>query len=239
MNNKIGVNLLRQTGIILIALPEPVTTVLGIACIAAAQYISGSQEKAHPKFISRKKLNKFPQDFFFPGEFDNSSLSAKRLNYYSYDRCRRHRIAVRNQYRHRIEDAHTLSYVKPQDIQTIHSNNIKSNLEYSARIKMKEIILSREHSNPHIRTVISNPELNIDALTRRYKYLNERKEADTKTEKCYFDMKKLQKYRDNEKKQYEWSTIKAAESEIKFHEIDMDTLMKRYGKSPLRHSMAA
>lgn len=239
MNNKIGVNLLRQTGIILIALPEPVTTVLGIACIAAAQYISSSQKKIRSTFNGRKSLNRFPEGFFFPGEFDNSSRRSKQLNYYSYDRCRRHRVAARNQYRRRVEYANTLLYVKPEGIQNIYCNNIKSNLERSARIKAQEIIVLREQSNPPVSTIISRPESSIEALARRYKSFSERNAADTKIVKCNLDMKKLQICRDNEKKRYEWSTKKADEFEMRFHVIDMVALMKRFGNTNIRLSKAA
>jgi hypothetical protein len=238
MNNKIGVNLLRQTGIILIALPEPLTTVLGIACIVAAQYISSSRGNTYSKFIGRKKLNKFPEDFFLVDEFDTSSRRAKPLNYYSYDRCKRHRTSVRNPYKRYIMNNLSDIYVKQDDNHPCCNTNIIPNLKHSIRIKAKELIQSREYSNLHINTEIINPELNIDALTRRYQYISESNNANNKIVKCNIDMQKLQRYKDKEKQQYESSKIKISESRIQFHDIDMDALIKRYNNHALRHTLA-
>jgi hypothetical protein len=231
MNSKTGVNLLRQAGIILIALPEPTTTVLGIACIAAAQYLSKSQGKSRPKLSGQKKLNRFPQDFCFPDEFENNNRTGKKLNYYSYDRCRSHRTAVRNQYKRQFIDTRSPYYVIPEGTQTIQNCDNIPEYKRPACIKVREIILSREQANQVIKPEISNHKLNIDAITKRYQYINRRNEADAKPVKCNIDMQKLQRYKDNDKRQYESAKIKASVPEIKLHNIDMDALVKRYSRA--------
>jgi hypothetical protein len=233
MNKRNSINLLRQTGIILIALPEPFTTPLGVACVAAAQYMSKSLEKARLKLLRRERPEKLPGDFIYNAEINKNCCNINKLNYYSYDRGRRHKIAARFQYNRTAMESQGAFYTKPEMGQPVQNNDIKPDSERIARIKAQTATTLKNRLNNRIEPEAIPHKVNIEALSRRYQHLNTiSSEDNTKIIKCNANMQLLQQHRDCENRQNENAKIKAPILELRFHDIDAETLVKRYRKEP-------
>ncbi len=226
MNNRTSINLLRQAGVVLIALPEPVTTGLGFACVAAAQYMANAQKKAQRELMRKKKHNRFPEDFIYPHEVDNNCYTTKKLNFYSYDKGKRYGIPSCYQYNHQTMVRQAAAYVKPEKSQP--SVKIQPDLERLARIRAEEMLKSRESPNSHTEQKVTPRKVNMDALFKRYRNLNQPSSTDVVP--CKVNMSLLQQHRDSEKRQIEYANVKAPKIELRSRNIDAETLIKRYRK---------
>jgi hypothetical protein len=239
MNTRTSINLLRQTGIVLIALPEPVTTGLGIACVAAAQYLSSVQRKAQRELVYRKKHNRFPEDFIYPNEVDNNSYTTKKVNFYSYDRSRRHRIPAGYQYSYKAIEEQVATYIKPETSRP-EQNHITPDMERLARAKAEEVLRTRESSSQHTGQKMIPRKVNLEALSKQYQDLNKgNNKTDTDIVPCKVNMRLLQQHRDSEKRQNENAKVKAPKLEIRSRDIDAETLINRYRKSPFSGALSA
>jgi len=235
MNTRTSINLLRQTGIVMLALPEPVTTVVGVGFLAAAQYMSNSLEKARLKLLRRNKAGKLPEDFIYSAEINKNCCNINKLNYYSYDRGRRHRIAVRFQYNRTAMESQGPFYNRQETNQPVQINNDKPESERITRIKVQTVTVLKERLNNRIEPETVPHKVNIEALSRRYQHLNtENNEHNAKIIKCNVNMKLLQQQRDLEKRQNESAKSQVPKLELRLRDIDAETLVKRYRKEPLK-----
>jgi hypothetical protein len=235
MNNRTSINLLRQAGVVLIAFPEPVTTGLGFACVAAAQYMANAQKRAQRELIRKKKHNRFPEDFIYPHEVDNNSYTTKKLNFYSYDKGKRYGIPSCYQYNHQTMAKKAASYVKPEKSQP--TVKIQPDLQRLARIRAEEMLKSRENPNSHTEQKVTLHKINLDALFKRYQNLNQPSSADVVP--CKVNMTLLQQDRDSEKRQIENASVRAPKIQLRPRNIDAETLIKRYRKLPFSSAAPA
>ncbi len=235
MNTRTSINLLRQTGIVMLALPEPVTTVLGVGLLATAQYMSNSLEKARLKLLRRKKTGKLPEDFIYSAEINKNCCNIDKLNYYSYDRGRRHRISARFQYNRTAMESQGTFYTKPEVIHPVQDKGIKPDSERITRIKAQTATALKERLNNRIAPETVPHKVNIEALSKKYRHLKtETGEDNIEVIKCNVNMKLLQQHRDLEKRQNESAKTKTPKLELRFSDIDAETLVKRYRKEPLK-----
>jgi hypothetical protein len=215
----------------MLALPEPVTTVVGVGFLAAAQYMSNSLEKARLKLLRRNKAGKLPEDFIYSAEINKNCCNIDKLNYYSYDRGRRHRIAARFQYNRTAMESQGPFYTRQEMNQPVQKKDIEPDSARITRIKAQTTTALKERLSNRIEPETVPHKVNIEALSRRYQHLKtETSEDNTEIIKCNVNMKLLQQHRDIEKRQNEDVKTKAPKLELRFHDIDAETLVKRYRK---------
>jgi hypothetical protein len=128
-------------------------------------------------------------------------------------------------------------YTKQEINQPAQKKDSKPDSERIPRIKAQTITATKKDLNNRTTPVTIPHKVDIEALSRRYRHLNKGNSEDSaEIIKCNVNMKLLQKYRDNEKRQNESEKIKTPKLELRFRDIDEETLVKRYRKEPL-HSI--
>jgi hypothetical protein len=243
ISKKTGAKVLKRMGIVLVTMPEPFTTPVGVACIIASKYLSGRIEQARLNLIHKKKANRFPDDFIHPNEVNhNNNYNAQRMNFYSYDKGRRCNLPVQYKYNY-ISKSNPrpvpVSFVKS----TPSAENCKPmnvNMERLFRIKSEELILARTKTTGDTQPAFKMlpRKVNLDALARRF-YEMETRTANFNASnitgksdelvRCTVNTKRLTLYKKMEKRQ---NVKPVAVPEIRLHAVDANELIRRYKKTP-------
>jgi hypothetical protein len=113
-------------------------------------------------------------------------------------------------------------------------------MERLARAKAEEVLRTRESSSQHTGQKMIPRKVNLEALSKQYQDLNKgNNKTDTDIVPCKVNMRLLQQHRDSEKRQNENAKIKAPKLEIRSRDIDAETLITRYRKSPFSGALSA
>jgi hypothetical protein len=235
MNKNTTAKVLKRMGIVLVAMPEPFTTPVGLACIVTAQCLSNSIKKARLAMIQKKKHNNFPEDFVYPNEVNrNNCYTRNRIDFYSYDRSKRYHIPVHYKYNYSAKAEPRPVPVIPEKIQTV-EKYLVPDMKKLALMKADEFVRARtsEAADTRVSSKMIPHRVDLNALSRRYQNIqaSETKADAEEAVPCPVNMQLLKQQRALEKIEKN-KVEQAPKTEIRSRNIDVETLVKRYNKAP-------
>jgi hypothetical protein len=245
ISTKTSAKVLKRMGIVLVTMPEPFTTPVGVACIIASQCLSRRIEQDRLNLIHKKKANRFPDDFVHPNEVNhNNNYDPQRVNFYSYDKGQRYNLPVQYKYNYTAKSSPRPVPVLPVK-STPSAENCKPmnvNMERLFQIKSEELARARTKTtgNAYPDFKMIPRKVNLDALARRYQEMesrtanfNDSRTTGKSTElvRCTVNTKLLAQYKEMERMQND-KPVNVAVPEIRPCVVDAEELIKRYNKIP-------